>query len=75
MATNNNLDSSFDPCKLYPLETVANMLDVSHEWVRKNLIYSGKCGHKKQGNVYLFKGDWLIRWASDDFTTPNHGEE
>ncbi len=67
MAIAPNNESYFKPGYLYPIEAVANILDVSNEWVRKKLIYSGKCNYKKEGNVYLFRGEWLISWASDDF--------
>lgn len=76
MAITPNSDSFFKPGCLYPIEAVANILDVSQEWVRKKLIYSRKCNYKKEGNVYLFRGEWLISWATDDFTsTSDEGGE
>ena len=68
--SNNNvrhLETCFKPGHLYPLSTVAEMLQVSDEWVKKHLIYRGSCSYKLQGRVYLFQGEWLVEWASSDF--------
>lgn len=67
-------DNCFRPGHIYPLETVAEMLQVSHEWVKKNMVYDGSCGHFKKGNVYLFRGEWLVNWCSTDYILPKCDE-
>ena len=75
MAISKTQDTVFNPDSLYPLETVAEMLNVSPEWVKKHLVYSKECGFKKRGAVYLFKGSWIILWATNDFTMPSREDD
>ena len=61
-------ETCFKPGHLYPIETVADILDVNIRWVKEHLIYNKACMHKHQGSVYVFRGEWLVNWASSDAT-------
>lgn len=68
-------DGAFYPGVVYPLRQVAINLQVSEKWVKENLIYQGKCDHKKQGNVYFFLGEWLADWCRRDFKQLKHSAD
>ena len=62
-----NFDSHIDPEKLYPIETVAKIFEVTERWVRDNLVTPAECSYKRVGNTILFRGCWLISWVNRDF--------
>ena len=70
MALKSGLDRCFYPDVVYPLAQVAENLMVSERWVKDNLIKNDSCAHKKQGDAYLFLGQWLINWCRADFEIP-----
>ena len=68
MANNNTNETHFEPGNLYPLPTVAKIMQVSERWVKENLVFNDSCSYKLQGKQYFFRGEWIIAWASSDFT-------
>ena len=70
MALKGGQDRSFYPEVVYPLAQVAENLMVSEKWVKDNLIHNGSCAYKRQGNTYVFLGQWLINWCRSDFEKP-----
>lgn len=70
MSVKSGQDRCFYPDVVYPLSQVAENLMVSERWVKDNLVKNGSCAHKKQGDTYLFLGQWLIAWCRADFENP-----
>ncbi len=70
MALKGGQDRSFYSDVIYPLSQVAENLMVSEKWVKENLVHNGSCAYKRQGNTYVFLGQWLINWCRADFEIP-----
>jgi hypothetical protein len=70
MALKSGQDRSFYPDVIYPLAQVAENLMVSERWVKEHLVKNGSCAYKRQGDTYLFLGQWLIAWCRSDFEVP-----
>ena len=52
-----------DPNLLYTIAGLADVFRVDEKWIKKHLVHSKACRFKKQGNLYLILGKWVIEWA------------
>ena len=74
MTMKNNIPSWIEPDTIYTAKSLAEVLQVSEQWIKKNLISKRAIRFKKQGVVYLILGKWVRHWIQQDHMMPDDDE-
>lgn len=72
---NNSNPNYIDPTLLYTPNSLAGVIQVDEEWVKRNMIYNRSCRFKKRGQRYFILGKWVIEWVESDHNYPDKEDD